>query len=58
MQSIFIAAGRGIRPVGEFPAFPNLDVAPTIARLLGIPFGPVQGQPLTNILQLQEAAAK
>lgn len=50
MQAIFIAAGRGIRPVGEIPAFPNLDVAPTIARLLHVSLGKVQGKPLTGIL--------
>ena len=51
MQGIFIAAGDGIAPVGEIPAFPNVDVAPTIARLLGISLGTVQGKPLTDILQ-------
>lgn len=54
MQAIFIAAGHGIRPVGEIPAFPNLDVAPTIARLLHINLGDVQGKPLTAILATGE----
>ncbi|HUZ96874.1 MAG TPA: hypothetical protein VMU57_18370 [Edaphobacter sp.] len=34
MQASFIAEGSGIKPIGEIPAFPNLDVTPTIARLL------------------------
>ncbi|MEW9571203.1 alkaline phosphatase family protein [Rhodanobacter sp. Si-c] len=50
MQAIFVAAGRGIRPVGEIPSFPNVDIAPTIARLLHLSMGDIQGRPLTNIL--------
>jgi predicted AlkP superfamily pyrophosphatase or phosphodiesterase len=51
MQAIFIAAGAGIRPAGEIPAFPDVDVAPTIARLLHVRLdGDVQGKPLTQIL--------
>lgn len=53
MQAIFIAAGFGIRPRGEIPAFPNVDVAPTIARLLGVSLGTIQGKPLTDILEKQ-----
>lgn len=51
MQAIFIAAGPGIRQVGEIPAFPNLDIAPTIARLLHVALPHVQGKPLTAILK-------
>jgi len=51
MQGIFIAAGFGIQPKGEIPAFPNLDIAPTIAQLLHISLGKVQGKPLTDILE-------
>ncbi len=50
MQAIFVAAGLGIAARGEIPAFPNLDVAPTIAALLHISLGSVQGKPLTAIL--------
>jgi arylsulfatase A-like enzyme len=51
MQAIFIAAGAGIRGRGvEIPAFPNVDVAPTIAHLLHIKFDDAMGKPLTNIL--------
>ncbi len=51
MQGIFIAAGFGIQPKGEIPAFPNLDIAPTIAQLLHISLGKVEGKPLTEILE-------
>lgn len=51
MQAIFIAAGAGIQPKGQIAAFPNLDVAPTIARLLHISLKNVQGTPLTEILK-------
>jgi predicted AlkP superfamily pyrophosphatase or phosphodiesterase len=51
MQGIFIAAGFGIRPKGEIPAFPNLDIAPTIAQLLHLSLGTIQGKPLTDILE-------
>jgi predicted AlkP superfamily pyrophosphatase or phosphodiesterase len=55
MQAIFIAAGAGIRPVGEIPAFPDVDVAPTLARLLHVRLGgEVQGKPLTKILMPSE----
>jgi predicted AlkP superfamily pyrophosphatase or phosphodiesterase len=51
MQGIFIAAGAGIQPRGEIPTFPNLDIAPTIAQLLHISLGKVEGKPLTEILE-------
>lgn len=51
MQGIFIAVGAGIRARGEIPAFPNLDIAPTIAQLLHVSLGAVQGRPLTEILE-------
>ena len=56
MQAIFIAAGHGIRPVGEIPAFPTVDIAPTIARLLHLSMDDVQGKPLTDILAADRGA--
>lgn len=51
MQAIFIAAGAGIKGRDvQIPAFPNVDVAPTIAHLLHIKFDDAQGKPLTGIL--------
>jgi predicted AlkP superfamily pyrophosphatase or phosphodiesterase len=51
MQSIFIAEGYGIAAKGELPAFTNLDVAPTIARLLHLSLPNVEGKPLLEILK-------
>ena len=51
MQAIFIAAGAGIQGKDvTIPAFPNVDIAPTIARLLHVKFDDAQGKPLTGIL--------
>ena len=50
MQGIFIAAGRGVRHAGEVPAVSVMDVAPTIATLLGIPFASPQGKPFASVL--------
>ncbi|WP_213803347.1 alkaline phosphatase family protein [Granulicella sp. dw_53] len=51
MQAIFIASGNGIKPAGEIPSFPNLDVAPTIAHLLGVKLESIDGHPLASILK-------
>ncbi len=50
MQAIFIASGRGILNKGEISSIPNLDIGPTIARLLGLTMPNTQGKPLTEIL--------
>jgi predicted AlkP superfamily pyrophosphatase or phosphodiesterase len=51
MQSIFIANGAAIRSAGEQPAFPNIDVAATIAQILGLPQSGMDGKPLKSILK-------
>lgn len=58
MQGIFIAAGFGIQRRGEIPAFPNVDIAPTIAQLLHVSLGTVQGKPLTEVLEPQSRAVQ
>jgi predicted AlkP superfamily pyrophosphatase or phosphodiesterase len=50
LQAIFIASGRGIRPGVVVDTVRNLDIAPTAARLLGVPLPNVQGRVLTEIL--------
>ena len=50
MTAIFIAAGRGIARGVTLDAVDNVDIAPTIASLLGIDLGPVDGTPLARIL--------
>ncbi|MBS1815794.1 MAG: alkaline phosphatase family protein [Acidobacteria bacterium] len=51
MQEIFIASGRGIKNAGEIPAFKNLNVAPTIAQLLGVQMKNIDGVPVTAALK-------
>jgi predicted AlkP superfamily pyrophosphatase or phosphodiesterase len=51
MQAIFIASGAAIRAAGEQPSFPNVDVAATIAQILGLPQTGMDGKPLMGILK-------
>ncbi len=51
MQAIFIANGAAIRSTGEQPTFPNIDVAATIAQILGLPQTGMDGKPLIAILK-------
>jgi predicted AlkP superfamily pyrophosphatase or phosphodiesterase len=51
MNAIFIAAGAGIRPHVVLDEIHNLDVAPTIAKLLGLEMKNIEGKPLAAILQ-------
>lgn len=50
MQAIFIASGNGIAKRGEIPEFDNVDVAPTIAKLLNLHLENVDGRALESIL--------
>jgi len=50
VDAAFVASGAGIRKGVRTRRVRNLDVAPTIARLLGISLPDVDGQPLTEIL--------
>jgi predicted AlkP superfamily pyrophosphatase or phosphodiesterase len=50
MQAIFMAWGSGIKPGVRLGTISNLDVAPTIAALLGIKLTNATGRPLTTIL--------
>jgi predicted AlkP superfamily pyrophosphatase or phosphodiesterase len=51
MQAIFIASGASIRSAGEQPSFRNIDVAATIAQILGLPQTGMDGMPLKAILK-------
>ncbi len=51
MNAIFIAWGAGIQKGIKLPEIRNVDVAPTIARLLGIEMSGVAGQALANVLE-------
>jgi predicted AlkP superfamily pyrophosphatase or phosphodiesterase len=51
MDGIFIAHGRRIRPGSSLPRIANLDVAPTIAHLLGLEIPNAEGRVLSEILE-------
>lgn len=50
LDGIFLACGNGIRRGVSLPRVSNLDVAPTIARLLGVELPEVEGRVLAEIL--------
>jgi predicted AlkP superfamily pyrophosphatase or phosphodiesterase len=50
VDATFIASGTGIRKGVRVRRVRNLDVAPTIGRLLGVSLPEADGQPLTDIL--------
>ncbi|MDO8544328.1 MAG: alkaline phosphatase family protein [Opitutaceae bacterium] len=50
LDGIFIASGAGIKPGVRLERMRNLDVAPTIAHLLGLSLPNVEGRVLTTIL--------
>jgi predicted AlkP superfamily pyrophosphatase or phosphodiesterase len=51
MDGIFIAWGRHIRPGVRLDRISNVDVAPTIAQILGLKMENVDGKALRDILQ-------
>jgi predicted AlkP superfamily pyrophosphatase or phosphodiesterase len=46
MNPIFIAAGAGVRAGAKLDRVSNLDLAPTIARLLGVSLPTAKGRPI------------
>lgn len=50
MNGIFIASGRGIKAGARLDVFANVDVAPTIAALLGLTMDNIDGRRLEAIL--------
>jgi arylsulfatase A-like enzyme len=50
MEVPFVAAGAGIKHAGKIGRLDNIDVAPTIAHLLGLRLPEAQGKVLTQIL--------
>jgi predicted AlkP superfamily pyrophosphatase or phosphodiesterase len=50
LDGIFLASGYGIKPGTKLERVSNLDVAPTIAKLLGVPLPNVEGRVLEEIL--------
>jgi predicted AlkP superfamily pyrophosphatase or phosphodiesterase len=39
MRALFIASGPAIKPIGKIPTFDNVDVAPLLRDLIGLPAG-------------------
>ena len=50
LDGIFLASGAGIKPGVKLARVRNLDVAPTIAHLLGVELPNVDGRPIASIL--------
>jgi predicted AlkP superfamily pyrophosphatase or phosphodiesterase len=50
LDGIFLASGAGIRQGARIGRIRNLDVAPTIARLLDVPLPQVEGRVLEEVL--------
>jgi predicted AlkP superfamily pyrophosphatase or phosphodiesterase len=46
MEAIFIANGYGVRKGGKLGQIVNLDIAPTVAKLLGVALPSAKGKPL------------
>jgi hypothetical protein len=51
MYATFIAAGAGIKPGSHLDTIRNTDVAPTMARLLGLKLPEAEGRELKEILK-------
>ncbi|MGD9853408.1 MAG: alkaline phosphatase family protein [Planctomycetaceae bacterium] len=50
MHAMFVAAGAGIKPGAKLDVIRNIDVAPTIARLLGVEMPSAEGRVLEAAL--------
>jgi predicted AlkP superfamily pyrophosphatase or phosphodiesterase len=51
MNAVFIASGRGIKRGATVDTVRNIDVAPTVAKLLGQEMKDVDGKVLTDVLE-------
>ena len=51
METALVLAGAGIRRGVRLPETRTLDVAPTIAALLGLPLPQAEGQPIAGVLK-------
>ena len=54
MNAIFVAAGAGIKAGARVTNVANIDVAPTMARLLGVPLENPSGRVLEGVLRERE----
>jgi predicted AlkP superfamily pyrophosphatase or phosphodiesterase len=51
IEASFIASGAGIRAFGEIPRIRMIDIAPTVAALLGIQLPDAEGSAIAGILK-------
>jgi hypothetical protein len=51
LDGFLVAAGRGVRAGARLERIRNLDVAPTLASLLGVPLPDVEGRVLVEMLR-------
>ncbi|MDZ4850919.1 MAG: alkaline phosphatase family protein [Pirellulaceae bacterium] len=51
MKALCVLSGAGIRLGSHLPTIENIDIAPTIAHLLGIEYANTDGKPLTTVMQ-------
>jgi hypothetical protein len=51
MNAIFVASGAGIKAGTRITAIENVDVAPTVARILGVPLENATGRVLEEALR-------
>jgi predicted AlkP superfamily pyrophosphatase or phosphodiesterase len=51
MRPIFVAWGAGIKPGARVDGVRSVDVAPTVAKLLGLEMKDIMGQPVVGALQ-------
>jgi arylsulfatase A-like enzyme len=58
MDAGFVAWGCGVRPGVRVPSMRQTDVAPTVARLLGLDLGVVAGRSLVGALALPETSPR
>jgi predicted AlkP superfamily pyrophosphatase or phosphodiesterase len=54
IEAAFIAGGPGIRPLGAIPRMRMIDIAPTVAALLGIDLPDAHGFALVGLLEPRE----
>jgi predicted AlkP superfamily pyrophosphatase or phosphodiesterase len=54
MQAIFIASGAGVPKGVHLDSIPNLDVAPTVAALLGLEMKNVKGHAIPQIVDFHD----
>jgi len=51
MKALCVLSGAGIRPGSHLPTIENIDIAPTIADLLGLKYTNTDGKPLKSVMQ-------